>query len=234
MEIKKSPKADLERRKSTWLLIGYVLVLAVLFVGFEWTESEMKIDTSGALVEAVFEEEIEIPITEQQEVVQAAPPPEAPSIAETLTIVDNDSDIQESAIQSSEETGEAVEIKYVAPTVIEEEEEEAPDEQEIFEVVEEMPEYPDGGMTGLMQFLSKNIKYPAIAQENGVQGRVSVQFVVNTDGSIVNATVVRGVDPYLDKEALRVVNAMPKWKPGKQRGKPVRVKYTVPVMFRLQ
>ena len=163
-----------------------------------------------------------------------APPPEAPSIAETLTIVDDDSDIQESAIQSSEETGQAVEIKYTAPVAVQEEEEEEPEEQEIFQVVEQMPEYPDGGMAGLMKYLSGAIRYPAIAAENGVQGRVTVQFVVNRDGSIVDAQVVRGVDPYLDKEALRVINSMPKWKPGMQRGKPVRVRYTVPVNFRLQ
>ena len=193
----------------------------------------MKIDTSNQVVENVFEEEIEIPITEQPEQVQA-PPPEAPSIAETLTIVDDDSDIQESAIQSSEETGQAVEIKYTAPVAVQEEEEEEPEEQEIFQVVEQMPEYPDGGMAGLMKYLSGAIRYPAIAAENGVQGRVTVQFVVNRDGSIVDAQVVRGVDPYLDKEALRVINSMPKWKPGMQRGKPVRVRYTVPVNFRLQ
>jgi len=160
--------------------------------------------------------------------------PNNPSIAETLTIVDDDSDIQESTIQSSEETGQAVEIKYTAPVAVQEEEEEEPEEQEIFQVVEQMPEYPDGGMAGLMKYLSGAIRYPAIAAENGVQGRVTVQFVVNRDGSIVDATVLRGVDPYLDKEALRVINSMPKWKPGMQRGKPVRVRYTVPVNFRLQ
>lgn len=234
MEVKKSPKADLEGKRSTWLIAGYAMVLAVVFVAFEWTTRDVTIDTSQAVTETVFEEEIEIPITEQPEQVSAPPPAAAPSIAETLTIVDDDSDIQESSIMSSEETGEAVEIKYTAPTVIEEEVEEEPSEQEIFQVVEEMPEYPDGGQAGLLAFLSKNIRYPAIAQENGTQGRVTVQFVVNTDGSIVDATVLRGVDPYLDKEALRVVNSMPKWKPGKQRGKPVRVRYTVPVMFRLQ
>ena len=85
-----------------------------------------------------------------------------------------------------------------------------------------------------MQFLSKNIKYPTIAQENGVQGRVICQFVVNRDGSIVDVKVIRGVDAYLDKEAVRVIQSMPKWKPGKQRGKAVRVRYTLPVMFRLQ
>ena len=85
-----------------------------------------------------------------------------------------------------------------------------------------------------MRFLNKNIKYPTIAQENGIQGRVILQFVVNKDGSIVDVVVARSVDPYLDKEAVRVVNMMPKWKPGKQRGKPVRVKFTLPVTFRLQ
>ena len=233
MEIKKSPKADLEGKKTTWLLAGYVMVMAVMYLGFEWTQRDVKIDTSNQVVETVFEEEIEIPITEQPEQV-AAPPPEAPSIAETLTIVDDDSDIQESTIQSSEETGQAVEIKYTAPVAVQEEEEEEPEEQEIFQVVEQMPEYPVGGMAGLMKYLSGAIRYPAIAAENGVQGRVTVQFVVNRDGSIVDATVLRGVDPYLDKEALRVINSMPKWKPGMQRGKPVRVRYTVPVNFRLQ
>ena len=230
MEVKKSPKADLENKKSTWLLIGYVIVLAFMFVSFEWTKRDVKIDMSQAVADLVFEEEIEIPITEQPEMATPPPPPEAPAIVETLTIVDDDMDIESTEIASSEETGQAVEIAYVPPTV----EEEEVEEQEIFEVVEQMPEFPNGGMAGLRQFLSKNIKYPTIAQENGTQGRVTVQFVVNADGSIVDAKVIRGVDPYLDKEALRVINSMPKWKPGMQRGKAVRVKYTVPVMFRLQ
>ena len=103
----------------------------------------------------------------------------------------------------------------------------------VFEVVEVMPEFPDGGMPGLMNFLSNNIKYPVNAQKRGVQGRVSVQFIVNADGSISDVGIIRAVDPDLDGEAVRVISTMPKWKPGTQRGKPVRVKYTVPVMFRL-
>ena len=229
MEIKKSPKADLESKKSTWLLVGYVIVLAFMFVAFEWTKRDIKIDTSQAITDLVFEEEI-IPITEQPEQAAPPPPPAAPPIAETLTIVEDDADVEETTIATSEETNQAVEIKYV-PVAVEEEE---PEEQTIFEVVEQMPEFPNGGMAGLMQYLSKNIKYPTIAQENGTQGRVTVQFVVNRDGSIVDAKVLRGVDPYLDKEAIRVISSMPKWKPGMQRGKAVRVKYTVPVMFRLQ
>lgn len=230
MEVKKSPKADLENKRSTWLLVGYVIVLAFMFIAFEWTKRDVKIDTSQAVADLVFEEEIEIPITEQPEQATPPPPPEAPAIVESLTIVDDDMEVESTEIASSEETGQAVEIAYVPPTV----EEEEVEEQEIFEVVEQMPEFPNGGMAGLMQYLSKNIKYPTIAQENGTQGRVTVRFVVNADGSIVDAKVIRGVDPSLDKEALRVINSMPKWKPGMQRGKAVRVKYTVPVMFRLQ
>ena len=103
----------------------------------------------------------------------------------------------------------------------------------VFEVVEIMPDFPDGGMSGLMQFLSKNIQYPINAQKNHTQGRVTVQFVVNKDGSISEPKIIRGVDPDLDGEAIRVISLMPKWKPGMQKGQPVRVKYTVPVMFRL-
>ena len=228
MEIKKSPKADLEGKKTSNLLIGAILTLSVLFIGFEWSERDKKVTTDTGLQEVVFEEEI-IPITEQEQPKQAPPPPEAPKVEEVLEIMDNDSEVEESTIQASDDTQAAVEVKYT-PVEVEEEEVE---EQQIFQVVEEMPEFP-GGMGECMKFLSKNIKYPTISQENGVQGRVIVQFVVNRDGSIVDPVVVRGVDPYLDKEALRVISTMPKWKPGKQRGKAVRVKYTVPVMFRLQ
>lgn len=145
-----------------------------------------------------------------------------------LEIVDDQADIEESTTILNEDNTPKVEVKYVPVQVVEEE----PEEQTIFEVVENMPDFR--GQAALMQYLAKNIKYPTIAQENGTQGRVIVQFVVNKDGSIVDAKVVRSVDPYLDKEALRVINTMPKWKPGMQRGKPVRVKFTVPVMFRLQ
>ena len=228
MEVKKSPKADLENKKTTNLLVGAIIILAVLFVGFEWSERDKKVTTDSGIQEVVFEEEI-IPITEQEQPKQAPPPPEAPKVEEVLEIMDNDSEVEESTIQASDDTQAAVEVKYT-PVEVEEEEVE---EQQIFQVVEEMPEFP-GGMAECMKFLSKNIKYPPISAENGIQGRVIVQFVVNQDGSIVDPVVVRGVDSHLDKEALRVIQMMPKWKPGKQRGKAVRVKYTVPVMFRLQ
>ena len=106
-------------------------------------------------------------------------------------------------------------------------------ENKVFDVVEQMPKFP-GGDAALMKYLSENIKYPVVAQENGVQGRVTVSFVVERDGSITDVKIVRSVDPSLDREAQRVVRSMPKWIPGKQNGSAVRVKYNVPVQFRLQ
>ena len=121
-------------------------------------------------------------------------------------------------------------IKFTAPVIKKDEEAEP---EKVFDMVEQMPTFP-GGQQELMAYLGKNIKYPTIAQENGTQGRVIIQFVVERDGTISDVHIARGVDPYLDKEAVRVVQSMPKWIPGKQNGKAVRVKFTVPVMFRLQ
>lgn len=115
-------------------------------------------------------------------------------------------------------------VKIIKPNVT---------DADVYEVVENMPEFPDGGMPGLMKYLSANIRYPEAAHKAGTQGRVTVQFVVGKDGSIGNVGILRGVDPALDAEAIRVISSMPKWKPGTQKGEPVNVKYTVPVMFRL-
>lgn len=227
MEVKKAPVADLEGKKTTWLLVGYIFILAILFIAFEWTKRD-KVETGPIFEVAMlnFEEEI-IPITMQEKPV-APVPVEAKQISETIEIVEDDAEIEETIIMSDEDMGEVVEIQNIENVVVEVPEE----EEEIFQVVEAMPEFP-GGTAELMKWLQKNIKYPTISQENGVQGRVIVQFVVNKDGSIVDPAVIRSVDPYLDKEALRVVKAMPKWKPGEQRGKAVRVKFTLPVQFRL-
>ncbi|MCR5578236.1 MAG: TonB family protein [Prevotella sp.] len=130
---------------------------------------------------------------------------------------------------NDEEAGEVLKAKEV----IAEPEKPKEEETKVFDVVEEMPQFP-GGQAALLEYLSKNIKYPVVAEENGVQGRVIVTFVVERDGSITDVKVVKSVDPSLDKEAARVVKSMPKWQPGKQNGSAVRVKYTVPVTFRLQ
>lgn len=229
MEVKKSPKADLERTKGLGLLMGLAIAIAILFVGFEWSDREITIAQSDGVSDIIAEEEVEI--TRPEDAPPPPPPPPAPAVAEVLQVVDDDVKLDDINIASSEDDASAAQTQtYTPPAVVEEEEESA---QQIFTVVETMPEFP-GGQTALLSYLAKSIKYPVIAQENGIQGRVTCSFVVNRDGSIVDAQVMRGVDPSLDKEALRVINAMPKWTPGKQRGKPVRVKYTVPVTFRLQ
>ncbi|MFR0826935.1 energy transducer TonB [Bacteroides intestinalis] len=228
METKKTPKANLENKRPTWLLVGYVTVLAFMFVAFEWTR-DVRVDTSGRITENVFEQDMEIPLTRQPEVTPP-PPPQVTPINDVLTIIDDDATAEETNFASLEETGEDVVIKHIPVTV----DEEVVVEDDIFVVVEENPQFPNGGTAGLLQYLGKNIKYPTIPQENGTQGRVTVQFVVNKDGSIVDVKVIRGVDPYLDKEAVRVISTMPKWIPGKQRGVPVRCKFTVPVTFKLQ
>ena len=171
-------------------------------------------------------------ITRPENTPPPPPPPAAPVVTEVLNVVEDDVELEQQDILTSEDTQmDAQTVTYTPPPAVEEEEEEAA--QQIFTVVEEMPKFP-GGDAELLKFISKSIRYPVIAQENGIQGRVICSFVVNRDGSIVDAQVLRGVDPSLDKEALRVINSMPKWSPGKQRGKPVRVKYTVPITFRLQ
>ena len=227
MEIKKNPKVNLEDRKVTFILIGLTFILGVLFAAFEWTSYDVvkheDLNSGGEL----FEEEI-IPPT-VQEATPPPPPPPAPVVEEIINIVEDEKEIEQVEIQSTEDDQNVAQeiISMSAPV----EEEEV--SNEIFTVVEDMPSFP-GGDKALMQYIGKSMKYPVIAQENGIQGRVIVSFVIERDGRVADATVVRGVDPSLDKEALRVVNSMPAWTPGKQRGKPVRVKYTLPVTFRLQ
>ena len=226
MQLKKSPKASLEDKKFTYVLMGLVLVLSICYVAFEWTEKEVtKYEVTDT--DFFFEEEIDIQQTSQE--TPPPPPPPAVQEVEVLNVVEDDVEVE--TIEINTEDDKDVEV-VIAPPVeapVEEEEEEV-----IFMVVETMPEFP-GGQQALFKYLGENVKYPVIAQENGIQGRVICQFVVNKDGSIVDVVVVRSSgEPSLDKEAVRVINSMPKWKPGKQRGKPVRVKYTVPVNFRLQ
>ena len=225
MQVKKSEKASLENDKIIYVLMGLVFVLSLCYVALEWTEREVtKYDVTDT--EFLFEEEVEIQQTSQE--TPPPPPPPAVQEVEVLNVVEDNVET-ESIEVNTEETEQEVVIAAPIEAPVEEEEEEV-----VFVVVESMPEFP-GGQQALFKYLSENVKYPVIAQENGIQGRVICQFVVNKDGSIVDVEVVRsGGDPSLDKEAIRVIKSMPKWKPGKQRGKAVRVKYTVPVNFKLQ
>ena len=228
MEVKKAPKANIETQKTTFLLMGLVVALAVLFVGFEWSSSISKLDETVIVQDVLAEEEIEI--TQRDPTPPPPPPPPEPEVPEIIDVVEERVENQIDLSSLEDDQSRAQVATYTPPPPPKAIEEEAT--EEIFVVVEQQPEFP-GGMSALMKFLGDNIKYPVIAQENGIQGRVITTFVVERDGSITDINVVRGQDPSLDKEAVRVIKTMPRWKPGQQRGKPVRVRFTLPVQFRL-
>ncbi|MDR1454133.1 MAG: TonB family protein [Tannerella sp.] len=231
MEIKKSPKADLERGKGLSLLMGLVMGLAILFVGFEWGTKDFKAETNEGVADILAEDEIEI-TKQEEEPPPPPPPPPQQVVAEVLNIVEDDAKVENADLMSTEDDASAKQVEVYVPPAVEVQEEEE-DDNKIFTIVEEPAEFP-GGQVALLTYLNTSIKYPVVAAENGISGRVSCSFTINRDGSIVDAKVIRGVDPTLDREAIRVINAMPKWKPGKQRGKPVRVNYNLPVLFRLE
>ncbi len=228
MELKKSPKADLENKRKVFIELGLVISLLICLYGFQTTSPVKQIDNFGALtIQQV--EEVLVPIVKEEEKKEVLPPP--PKVLELFEIVDNNTEVTEDLkIIDSEVTANTA---IYAAMQLNNKPEESIDDAVVFLAPEEKPEFP-GGDAALLKFLSQNIKYPVVAIENGIVGKVTVGFVVNKDGSISDAKILRGVDPALDKEALRVVYSLPKWKPGKQSGKPVRVSFSVPINFVLQ
>ena len=232
MEIKKDPKVNLESRKTTYVLTGLVGIMAILFIALEWSNTSRRYSNLVGRT-ADLEEEEEIVMTVQNNTPPPPPPPPMPDVIEQLTVVEDDVEIEEVEMQSLEDDNNTVvEVVDLSADSGPSEEEEAEGNQ-IFTVVEQNPEFP-GGEAALMAYIKKNLRYPAFAAENGIQGRVTLSFTVEKDGSIANIEVMRTPAEELSKEAIRVVQTMPKWKPGKQRGKAVRVKYILPVTFRLQ
>jgi len=226
MEEKKSPKANLENKKVMFTQIGLIISLLIAWMAFEHKSYDKReIDPSLLRQTEVVEEEM-VEITKQEE--PKPQPVEVPKQTTQLEIVEDDVEVEDIEINAEVDQAEVID-EYV-PVEVQEEE---VVEQEIFQIVEEMPAYP-GGDQKLMEFIAKGIKYPQIARETGIQGRVFVGFVVEPDGSVSNVKVLRGIGGGCDEEAMRVVKSMPKWKPGKQRGKAVRVSYMLPVNFKLQ
>lgn len=228
MEIKKSPKADLESKKLTFTLVGLVLTLFVVWRVMEYKSYDKQIvDNLQTKVEVIEEEMVEITKQEQPKV---QPPQPKPQVTQ-IQVVEDDVEVEDEIdINAEVDQDEVIEEYEFTPPEIEEEE---IVEAEIFKVVEEMPEFP-GGAAKMMEYIQKNIKYPMMARESDIQGRVFVSFVVEPDGSITNVAVLRGIGGGCDEEALRVVQSMPSWKPGKQRGSAVRCSFTVPIVFKLQ
>lgn len=230
MEIKKSLKADLENKRSIFIEIGLVVALGISLFAFEHNFKEAK-DTQDFATKAVVAEE-EIVQTSQQEQQQQQQPEVAPQqiMSDVLKIVRNDVKVSDELNLDMEDTKEAAPITIPTAAV----EEEPVEEEEVFFVAEDMPTFNGKEASlGFREYIAKNLKYPDIAAENGIQGTVYVQFVVEPSGNVSNVKVLRGVDPSLDKEAVRMVQSSPKWAPGKQRGKAVRVAFTFPIKFQL-
>lgn len=230
MEIKKSPKANLENKRTLFLEIGLVITLLVVLGAFEYSTKEKKV----AMLEdntQVVEVEDMIPITQET----PPPPPAAPKmpvLSDQIDIVDDEIQVDEDMFLNLEDNMDMfVEIKdYVAET-----EEEVIEEDAIpFQLVEERPKFNGGDANEFSKWVNARLVYPEIAKENGVQGRVTLQFTVEKDGRVTNVKVLRGVDSSLDKEAVRVVSSSPKWTPGRQRDRAVKVTYTFPVIFQLR
>ena len=229
MEIKKSEKANLENKKLLFLEVGLIISLLIVYVAFEWTSKETNTSLLEDNTQVLVEEEI---ISTNMET--PPPPPAAPKIpvlSDQIDIVDDEIELEDDMFMNLEDNANlGVEIMdYV------EVQEEAVEEEAIpFQLVEEKPSFQGGDANQFSKWVNSRLVYPEIAKENGVQGRVTLQFTVEKDGSVTKVKVLRGVDPSLDKEAVRVVSMSPKWKPGKQRDRAVPVTYTVPVIFQLR
>lgn len=235
MEIKKSAKADLEQGKGLSLLLGLLVALSVVFVGLEWRSA---VTQAQAQEKAFNTQDVEdvMNIEDQQKPDEPEPEPEQAQQTEVqlpdeLRVVSNDKEVIKPSFVSVDQDKPLPPPNIPLGTKNVQVDEEV--DQAIFEVVEEQPEFP-GGMEALLKYLAKNINYPESAVDNGIQGKVMVRFVVERDGSVSAVETYKSVDPALDKEAVRVVKTLPKWKPGRQQGKAVRTRYIVPVVFRLQ
>lgn len=223
MEIKKKPEADLTKKTGMFLNLGLVISLGVVITAFSWRSYDEGDLMNLGQVDDNFEEIMEVPPTEQ-------PPPPPPVIQqpEIIEVPDEEEIEQEIEVDLDVEITEETAIEEII--VSDEPEEEVADE--IFTIVEEQPT-PDGGMPAFYDFVRKNLKYPSQARRMGIEGKVFVQFVVDKDGTITDVQAIKGIGAGCDEEAIRVLSKHPKWKPGKQRGRPVRVRMVIPITFKL-
>ncbi len=226
MEIKKTPRADLNNKRGLFLEIGLCVSLGLVILAFAYTPKEHRIEKIDMQIGPVEEELVEITRNEQK-------PPEAPKkvevkvIADLLQVVTNETKITtEVDFAEFDENTEVIQQVEVAEEVVE--------DDQPFIIVETMPSFQGGDLNTFRTWVQQNVKFPQIALENGIQGRVVLSFVIEKDGRLTNIQVLQTPDRSLSEEAIRVLNKSPKWSPGKQRNQVVRVKYTLPVDFRVQ
>ncbi len=223
MELKKHPDSDLFRKSSFYMSIGLMISLLFTVVAFEWKSYDNNDLVNLGALDADFEELQDIPITEQ-------PPPPPPQVTppEIIEVPDEQEIEQEIEVNLDVEVTEETVIEDVVF-------DEAPEEEaadEIFQFVEDQPT-PLGGMKAFYAYVGKNMKYPAQARRMGIEGKVYITFVVGKDGALTDIQVLKGIGAGCDQEAIRVLSGAPKWKPGKQRGRPVRVRMQLPIIFKL-
>ena len=228
MELKKNEKANLEKKKTLFLQVGLIIALIVCLGAMEWTSGQKKDSMFAGMSEEAIEEE-QIPVTEETPP-EEIPPPEV-TVTDLFEIVEDDVVIENEVRLEDDETSEDKVVEIYAP-VLQAEEEEV--EDEIFVIVEDMPKFRGGDINKFREWVQKRVRYPELAAENGIQGRVFITFVVEPNGTVSNVSISRSVDALLDEAAKEAVSASPKWEPGMQRGRPVRVRYSIPIIFQLQ
>ena len=229
MEIKKSPSADLNNKKLLFVEIGFVIALLIVYGAFEYRSKEKKEAVLAAENTEIIEEEI-VPITQEN----TPPPPEiakVPVLSDIIDIVEDDITVEDNILNLEDDANLGVEVMDYVSEV----EEEVVEEESIpFALVEKKPSFMGGDANTFSAWVNQHLEYPEVARENGVSGRVMLQFTVSPNGSVTDVKVLRGVDPALDKEAVRVISSSPKWEPGRQRDRAVKVTYTFPVVFQLR
>jgi protein TonB len=227
MEIKKSPKADLQNRKGLFLEIGLIISLLIVIAAFKYAPKEYRIEAVEQEVVIVEEEIVEIT---RNELKPPAPPQkvEIKVYNDILDIVTNDTEVKTDISFDEFVDGLDVDVNYVVM-----EEEEIEEDTPIIKA-EKMPTFQGGDLMKFREWVQKRLRYPQIAQENGISGRVTLTFVIEKDGSLTNIEVMQSPDRSLSEEAIRVLNTSPKWEPGKQRNQPVRVRFTLPVAFQIR
>ena len=227
MEIKKSPKADLQNRKGLFLEIGLIISLLIVVAAFKYAPKEYRIEAVEQDVVIVEEEIVEIT---RNELKPPAPPQkvEIKVYNDILDIVTNDTEVKTDISFEEFVDGLDMDVNYVVM-----EEEEIEEDTPIIKA-EKMPTFQGGDLMKFREWVQKRLRYPQIAQENGISGRVTLTFVIETDGTLTNIEVMQSPDRSLSEEAIRVLNTSPKWEPGKQRNQPVRVRFTLPVAFQIR
>lgn len=238
MEVKKSYKADLEHRRKTGYILGLILVLALFAVAMEFNFSDGEVMYDEEMLDDIVQDLQLKAAVEQKDMVAVVEEPKEEKPAPTTRINPVDEQVmkeipdrtleaQQQLLEGETEDAKEEEVPPIPPVAID-----ADNNPLSFRVVERLPEFP-GGMVEFMKWLTKNLRYPEQARQKKIQGKVVVSFIVNQDGTVANAQVVKPIHPYLDREAMRVMRMMPKWKPGNDHGKPCQTMVCIPIVFKL-